>query len=325
VGRNVIGRISNWFLVLLLLMSAARAADDYPSKPIRLVVPVTAGSGLDVRARSLAQLLGEHFGWRVVVDNRPGAGQSIGIGVVAHAAADGYSIGVVNNNLTLNPYLYANPGYDLFKQLAPISQTNIAPLVLVVNPSSEIRTAKQLVAMAKNKPGEMSYASSGVGSTPFITAELFNQIAGIATLHVPFKGDAQSLAEIMAGRIDFSFAGIPSSRPLIEAGKVRALAVTTKTRTPILGNVPTLAEAGFPSYEYAVYVGILAPAATPKPIVQKLSNALRQVLRLPEVQQEQRNLGGEPVGSTPEEFAAFLRAQYKRDGDIVKAIGLKPE
>jgi tripartite-type tricarboxylate transporter receptor subunit TctC len=312
-------------LGLMLSALSVWAADEYPSKPIRLVVPVTAGSGLDVRARYYAQVLGQHLGWKIVVENKPGAGQSIGIAYVANAAPDGYTLVAVNNNITLNPHLYATPGYDLFKGLAPITQTNATPLVLVVNPSSDVKTVKELVARGKAKPEALTYASSGIGSTPYITAELFRQVTGVNALHVPFKGDGQSLPEVMAGRIDYTFAGIPSSRQLIDAGRLRALAVTTKYRVAALPDVPSMAEAGYPAYEYTVWMGIFAPAGTAKAMVEKLNAGFRQILKLPEVQKETRAMGGEPVGSLPDEFASFVRAEYLRDGEIVKAIGLKPE
>lgn len=312
-------------LALVFFATDGWTAGEYPNKVIRLVVPVTPRSGLDVRSRYLAQMLGQHLNWKVVIENKPGAGQSIGIAYVANSAPDGYTLVAVNNNVTLNPHLYATPGYDLFKGLAPITQAIAAPLVLVVDPALEIKTVKELVARAKAKPGELTYASSGIGSTPYITAELFRQVTGIDALHVPFKGDSQSLPELIAGRISYTFAGIPSSRPLIEAGKLRALAVTTKHRIAALPEVPAMAEAGFPTYEYTVWVGIFAPGGTPKPIVDKVNEAFRQILKLPEVQKDTRAMGGEPIGSLPDEFANFVRAEYQRDGAIVKAIGLKPE
>ncbi len=309
----------------LVATGFAFAADDYPTKPIRMIVPVPAGSGLDVRMRQFQQMVNQHLGWIMVIENKPGAGQSIGTAFVAKAAPDGYTLLVVNNNITINPYLQVNPGYDPFKSFAPITQTIQAPLVLVVDPNSGVKSVKELVAMANTKPEGLTYAHSGVGSTPYFTAELFKLVAGIKALEVAFKGDSEWLPQLMAGRVDFGFSGPPSSGPLIQAGKVRALAVTTKERAHSLPEVPSLAESGFPSYDYPVFVGILAPAGTPKPIIDKLSAGFRRIVQMPDFQEKTRATGAEPVGSLPEEFAALLRADHKLAGELVKKTGLKPE
>ena len=197
--------------------------------------------------------------------------------------------------------------------------------MLIVNANSEVKSVKQLVAMANAKPEGLTYAHSGVGSTPFLTAELFKQVTGIKALDVPFKGDSEWLPQLMAGRVDFGFAGPPSAGPLIAAGKLRALAVTTKARAHSLPEVPSIAESGFPSYDYPVFVGILAPAGTPKPIIDKLSAGFRRLMQMPAFQEQTRATGGEPVGSLPEEFAALLRVHDMREGELVKALGLKRE
>ena len=312
-------------LSALVATGAARAQDDYPNKPIRLVVPVPAGSGLDVRMRQFTQMVNQHLGWTMVIDNKPGAGQSIGSAFVAKAAPDGYTLLVINNNITINPYLQNNPGYDPFKSFVPITHTMQAPLVLVVNPNSGLRSVQDLVALAKSKPEGLTYAHSGVGSTPFFAAELFKLITGVKALEVAFKGDSEWLPQLMAGRVDFGFSGPPSSGPLIQAGKLRALGVTTKTRAQSLPDVPTIAESGFPAYDYPVFVGFLAPAGTPKPIIDKLNAAFRRVVQTPDYQERTRATGGEPASSSPEEFAALMRADHKMAGDMVKAIGLRPE
>ena len=309
----------------LLATGSARAADDYPSRPIRLVVPVPAGTALDLRMRHFVGAIKRELGWTVVIESKPGAGQSIGMATVAKAAPDGYTLVVVNDTITLNPYLQVDPGYDPFKSFAPVTQFLAAPLVLLVGANSEAKNVQQLVAMAKARPGGMNYASSGIGSTPFIAAELFNQAAGIKTVHVPYKGDSEWLPELMAGRVEFGFGGPLSSGPLIKAGKLRALAVTSKSRATAMPDVPTLAESGFPGFEYITLTGILAPAGTPKPIIDKLAAGLRRVIQLPSVAEEIRAPGGEPVGSLPEEFAAVLRASSKSNGDLIRSLGLKPE
>ena len=309
----------------LLAIGSARAQDDFPNKPIRLIVPTQAGSALDLRMRHFTNAMKRELGWTFVVEPKPGAGQSIGMAMVAHAAPDGYTLVVVNNSITMNPYLQSNPGYDPFKSFVPITQFLWAPLVLVVNANSEIRNVQQLVAMAKAKPGGMNHASSGLGSTPFIAAEVFNNMAGIKTVHVPYKGDAEWLPEIMAGRVDFGFAGPLSSGPLIKAGKIRALGVTSRARLQAMPDVPSIDEAGLPNFEYISFTGFLAPAGTPKPIIDKLSTGFRRVIQVSSVQEEIRAPGGEPVGSLPDEFAAVLRASSKSEGELIKSLGLKPE
>ena len=309
----------------LLATGFARAADDFPNKPIRLIVPTQAGSSLDQRMRHFTNAIKQELGWTFVVEPKPGAGQSIGMAFVAKAAPDGYTLVVVNNSITLNPYLQTNPGYDPFKSFVPITEFLRAPLVLLVNVNSEVRNVQQLLAMAKAKPGELNYASSGLGSTPFIAAELFNQVAGIKTVHVPYKGDAEWLPALMAGRVDFGFAGPLNSAPLVKAGKLRALGVTSRERLQTMPDVPSIAEAGLPNYEYISFTGFLAPAGTPKPIIDKLSTGFRRVIQVPSVQAEIRAPGGEPVGGLPEEFAAVLRASSKSEGELVKSLGLKPE
>ena len=315
-----------WIAMLFALVAtgAVGAQDDYPSKPIRLVVPVPAGSTLDVRMRHFTQAVTQHLGWQLVIDNKPGAGQSIGMAFVAKAAPDGYTLLIVNNNITLNPYLQSNPGYDPFKSFAPITNTIQAPLVLVVNPDTGIRSVKELVALANSKPGGLAYAHSGLGSTPYITAELLKQVTGIKALEIPFKGDSEWLPQLMAGRVDFGFSGPLTAAPLAQSGKVRALAVTTRKRAHSLPDVPSIAET-FPAYDYPTYVGIVAPAGTPKPIIDKLSAGFRRIVLMPDFQERMRATGAEPIGSTPEEFAALLRADHKLAGELVKALGLKPE
>ena len=315
-----------WIGILSALVATggARAQEPYPHKPIRLVVPVPAGSTLDVRMRDFTQTLSQHTGWTIIIDNKPGAGQSIGMAYAAKAPPDGYTLLVVGNNLTLNPFLQSNPGYDPFKSFAPITNTIQAPLVLVVNPDMGIRSVKDLVALATTKPGGLVYAHSGLGSTPYITAELLKQVTGIKALEVPFKGDSEWLPQLMAGRVDFGFSGPLTAAPMAQAGKVRAVAVTTRKRARSLPDVPSIAES-YPAYDYPTFVGIVAPAGTPKAIIDKLYVALRNVVLLPEFQEKMRATGAEPIGSTPEEFAALLRADQKLAGDLVKALGLRPE
>ena len=214
-------------LFTLVAAGPARAQEDYPNKPIRLIVPVPAGSSLDVRMRGFTQAVSQQTGWTIVIENKPGAGQSIGSAIAARSAPDGYTLLVVNNNVTINPYLQLNPGYDPFKSLVPITAIITAPLVLVVNPDSNIKSVKDLVAYAKSKPEGLMYAHSGLGSTPFFTAELFKKITGINAQEVAFKGDSEWLPQLMGGRVDFGFSGPPSVGPLAAAGKVRALGVTT--------------------------------------------------------------------------------------------------
>ena len=308
----------------LVATGSVRAQDGYPNKPIHLVVPVPAGSTLDVRMRDFTQTASKHLGWTIVIDNKPGAGQSIGMAYAVNARPDGYTLLVVGNNLTLNPYLQSNPGCDPLKSFVPIPNTIQAPLVLVVNPDIGINSVKDLVALANTKPGGLVYAHSGLGSTPYITAELLKQVTGIKALDVPFKGDSEWLPELMAGRVDFGFSGPLTAAPMAKSGKVRAVAVTTRKRAHSLPDVPSIAET-YPSYDYPTFVGIVAPAGTPKAIIDKLYAGFRSIVQLPDFQEKMRATGAEPIGSTPDEFAALLRADQKLAGDLVKALGLKPE
>ena len=316
-----------WIAMLsaLLATGSVRAQDDFPNKPIHLIVPVPAGSGGDVRMRYFVQLAKQHLGWDMVIENKPGAGQSIGYAAAAKAAPNGYTLLVVSNNLTINPYLQVNPGFDPFKSFALITQAYQAPLALLVNANSEAKSVKDLVAMANANPKGLTYAHAGVGSTPFIAGELLKQVTGMKALPVPFKGDSEWLPDLMAGRVDFGLTGISTAGPLIKAGKIRALAVTTKARAHALPDVPSIAESGFPSYDYMVLIGIVAPAGTPKPIIDKLNAGFRRIVQLPAYQEQTLATGAEPVGSLPEEFVALIRAHGKVAGDIAKSLDLKPE
>ena len=312
-------------LSALVATGSARAQDDFPNKPIRLIVPVPAGSSTDVNIREFANLVKQHLGWTVLIDNKPGAGQSIGMALTARAAPDGYTLGNVQNNITINPFLQVNPGYDPLKSFAPITQFLQTPLFLLVNANSEIKSVKDLVAMAKAKPQGLNYVSSGMGSTPHITAELLKQVTGIKALHIPYKGDNEWLPEIMAGRADFGFGGLGGAAAFIQAGKIRAVAATSAGRAPGAPEVPSIAESGFPSYDYIVFSGFVAPAGTPKPIIDKLNAGFRSIVQLSAFQERLRATGSEPVGSLPEEFSALIRVHDKMAGELAKSLGLKPE
>jgi tripartite-type tricarboxylate transporter receptor subunit TctC len=318
-----------FFIALLAFVALAGAAalaqDNYPAKPVRIVIPYTAGSSLDSRGRVIAHALSERLGQQVIVDNRPGAGGSIGTALVAKSPADGLTLLLTNNSYALNPYVYKDAGYDPLKDLVPIAHGYTAAMVLVVHPSAAVKTVRELAAFGKAKPEEISYASSGNGSVPHLCAEIFNQLAGIKALHVPFKGDAQALSDVLAGRLTFIFSGIVAAQPHVKAGKLRALAVTTPKRIDSMPDVPTMAEAGYPTYNLPVWAGFFAPAGTPKSILDKLNKEIGAALVAPAVKANMDATGATAIGGNSADFSALVRKEVERYAKLAKEIGLTIE
>ncbi|HSI00591.1 MAG TPA: tripartite tricarboxylate transporter substrate binding protein [Reyranella sp.] len=308
------------------MMPRAAVAQAYPSRPIRLVVPSSAGAGVtDIMARLVGQKLGEALGQQVVIDNRPGASGILGAEVVAKAPADGYTLLIANVSLIVNPYLYAKMPYDPLTDFMPVTLVNTAPQQLVVHPSVPARTVAELVAYAKANPGKLNYGSGGLGSTPFLAAELFKSITGIDVVHVPYKGGAPAIAELVGGQLTFMIENVPGTNPLVKSGKLRALAITSTQRSPIAPDLPTMIEAGVPGYEMSGWNAIFAPKSTPAPVVARLHAELARILGSPEVKEQFAALGAEPIGNTPDELAAFLKADKARWGKIIEEKGIKPE
>jgi tripartite-type tricarboxylate transporter receptor subunit TctC len=301
-------------------------AQSWPSRPLRFVVPAAPGAGiLDIMARLIAQHLAARLGQQLVIDNKPGAGNHLGTEFVAKAPADGYTLLICNTSLSVGPHLYARLGYDPVTDLIPVTQLNSAPLMLVLHPSLAARSVPELIAYAKANPGKLNYGSGGVGSTPYLATELFKSMTGVDAVHVPYKGGAPALADLVAGQLSFMIENVPGTLPFVKDGKLRALAITSRTRSPLVPELPTMAEAGVPGYEMIGWNGIFVAKGTAPAIVDRLAKEIAVVLALPEVDAQLLKLGAEPVGSTPAQFAVFYRAEAARWGRIIQERGIKPE
>lgn len=295
-------------------------AQGYPVKPVRLLVGFAPGGSTDIVARMLAQRVGELLGQTMIIENRPGAGGSLATERVAGAAADGYTISMISISETVLPALRKMP-YDLQRDLAPVSLVTILPLVLVVHPSVPARDLRALIALAHLRPGVLNYGSSGVGSAAHLPGELFNALAGVKIVHVPFKGGGESVIGAASGQVDMAYASIPAIRPLIDAGRLRALAVTSAKRARALPSVPSFAEAGVVGYESSGWNGVVAPAALPKEILARLNNVIVKVLGAGELRELLSGQGLEPQPGTPEQFAEFPRAELAKNTKLIKATG----
>lgn len=313
-------------LLIALLVAHAALAQAWPNRPVRLLVPFAAGAGTnDIMARLVGQHLGARLGQPVVIENRPGAGGIAGTEAAAKAAPDGYTFLMTNVSLVISPYLYAKLPYDPQKGFVPVTLVATAPLMLVVHPSVAAKSVQELIAFAKANPGRLTYGSGGVGSTPHLAGELFKSLAGIDAVHVPYKGGAPALNDLVGGQISFMIENVPGTMPFVKAGKLRALAVTGAQRTNTDATLPTMAEAGVPGYEVVGWNGIVAVAGTPPGIVARLQAETANVLRLPEVRERLAAMGAEPIGSTQEQFAAFIRAEDVRWGRIIREKGIRSE
>jgi tripartite-type tricarboxylate transporter receptor subunit TctC len=309
---------------LLFACFATAAAAQYPDKPVRLVVQYGAGGSTDVLARVVAQKLGEMQGWKVIVDNRPGANGVLATDAVAKATADGYTLLFNTNADTANVTLLDNLPYDLERDFAPITVAGAMPHIVVVHPALPVKTLAELVALAKQKPGALNFASVGIGSTPHLAGELFNNMAQVEMVHVPYKGSAQAIADVIGGQVQVMFLGAVSGLPHVKAEKLRMLAVTSSKRLPIIPNVPTVAEAAaLPDYDASTWWGLLAPAGTPKAIVAQVHKAMVGVLEAPQVVEYLAKLGAYPVGNSPSEFAAFQKAEIVKWGKIIRGSGTR--
>jgi tripartite-type tricarboxylate transporter receptor subunit TctC len=300
------------------------AAQGYPSKPIRFVVPYPAGGPLDTVARLLAQKVGEAVKQPVVVDNKPGAGGNIGADIVAKSPPDGYTIlmGAVATH-AINPTLYASIPYDPVRDFTPITQVASTPNVLVVNPAVPAHDVKGFIAHAKANPGKLNFGSGSTGSAGHLAGELFNTLAGVKMTHVPYKGAAPAMQDLLGGRIDLMFDNLASSLAQVRAGKIRALAVTTAGRSALAPELPTIAESGLPEFDVSTWFGVFAPAGVPREVVERLHAEFTRALAAPEVREKMLALGAEPVGNRPDEFAAFIRREAEKYARLVKASGAK--
>jgi tripartite-type tricarboxylate transporter receptor subunit TctC len=314
--RRFIGALC---LGLGLAFTAATAhSQDYPNKPIRLVVPFPPGGGTDIVARTVAAKLGETLHTSVVVDNRAGAGGTIGTEIVSRAEPDGYTLALVSGSHVINPSIYPKLPYDTMRDFAPVTLLVSAPAVLVVNKSLPVNTVQDLIKLAKSKPGKLFFASAGVGTPPHLAGELFKTMAGVDIVHVPYKGNAQVLTDTISGQVSLTFPTLPSAMPFVKNGTLRALGVTGLHRSPSAPDVPTIAESGVPGYDATSWYGVVAPAGTPAPVVAKLHEALASSLKQPDVQKVLADLGLEPVGNTPAEFTAQIKTEIEKWATVVK-------
>jgi tripartite-type tricarboxylate transporter receptor subunit TctC len=299
------------------------AEEDYPARPVKIVVPFAPGGSTDVVARILAEKLGVELKQTFIVDNRPGAGGNIGADVVAKSSADGYTLLMGTTGvLAINGHLYKSMPYDPEKDFAPVSYTSLITNILVVNPDVPARTVPELIRLAKSKPGSLTFASSGAGSSTHLSGELFKALAGVEILHVPYRGSSQALVDVISGQVTMLFDNAPSAIPFVQQGKLRALAVTSTKRLANLPDVPTIEESGVKGYESLSWSGIVAPAGTPRPIVNKLNAAIERVLAMEDVRQRFASMGVEPVGGPPEAFARHVRAESDKWGRLIRAANI---
>ena len=306
----------------LPVLCATAWAQDYPERPIKLVVPYAPGGSADIVARLVADEWGKALGKSLFIENKAGAGGNLGVDAVAKSAADGYTIGLQTVSLAINPSLTAKMPYDTLKDLAPIGMVASSQHVLVVNNQLPAKNIKELVALAKSKPGKLSYGSAGSGSTFHMSAELFKAVAGVSILHVPYRGGGPALTDTIAGQVDMSFPVLSAAQQHIQAGKVRALGVTGPKRSPLLPDVPTIAEAGVPNYAFETWFMVFAPAATPKPVIDKLNATLVKVLETAAVKERMAKEGFDATTSTPAQAHARLEKEMPQWAKLVKERGI---
>ena len=313
-------------IATLLLSPIGAYAQTYPDRPVRMVVPFAAGAGSnDIMARLTAQKLSESFRQQVVVDNRPGASGIIGCDIVAKAQPDGYTVLMMSLTLTVNPSMFKKLPFDTERDLVPVTMVASAPLMLVVHPSVPAKSVAELIAYAKANPAKLNFGSGGPGATPHLAGEMFKMFAGVQMTHVPYKGGAPALADLVGGQIQLMLENIPGTLPFVKAGRLRALAVTDKKRSPAVPDLPTLDEAGLKGYELLGWNGLFFPRGTATPVVTKLYRETRQALLLPDIKERLAQMGAAGVGNTPEQFAAFIKAEIKKWAKVVTAAGIRAE
>jgi len=315
--------------VVLIAASGATAAADgaksYPARPVRFIVGQATGGGQDIIARALATKLTETIGQSVIVDNRPGASGTLGASIAAKATPDGYTALIVASTFSINPALYKQLPYDPKKDLRPVTLVASTPFILLLHPSVPARTVKELIAYAKEHPGELNYASGGIGNSGHLAAALFCSLAGVRMTHIPYKGTGLAMPDLLAGRVQILFNSMLQGLPYAKRRQLVPVAVTTTKRSPLVPEVPTIAESGLPGYEFSSWYGLLVPAATPRPVVDKLNAEVLRALQQPDFRAQLMNDGSEPLGTTPEEFGRFLASEMARWGAVVKSSGMKVE
>ena len=316
-----------WWMAAAGLGAAACAgictAQSYPYKPIRFLVGFPPGGTSDILARTIGQKLAESFGQQVVIENRPGAGGNIGAEAAAKSAPDGYTIFMSTTSQAISVSLYSKLNYDLVRDFAPIIQAVNYTNLLVVHPSLPVRSVKELIALAKARPGELNYGTAGNGTPPHMTGELFNSFTGVKLQHVPYRGGAPAIADLLGGQITIMFDNVPPLLPHVQAGNMRPLAVTSLKRISVLRDVPTLDEAGLRGFDSVAWNGVLAPAGTPKEVIARLNTEIVRILNLPDVRERLSSQGADPVGGTPEQFAALIRGEIQKWAKVIRESGAK--
>ena len=320
-------KFSQFVIAALLAISASvQAQDSYPNKPIIFIVPYAAGGGADSRSRQMAQKMSVILKQSIIVDNKPGAGGNIGTEMIARAAPDGYTIGMGNfAPMAVNKTLFTNLRYDPENDVTPIMLIEKGPLVLVVNPNSPYKNLQDIITAAKAKPGVLTFSSGGIGGSHQLSAEIFKQSAGIDMIHVPYKSGAAGLTDLMAGNVNMMFDQMYSAMPSIKADKLRPIAITSKKRSPLLPNVPSFTELGYPKVEVLNWQGLIAPKGTPKAIIDKLNAAANEALKDPQLRELMLSQGNEIGGGTPADFAALIRSESIKWGAVVRIAQIKPE
>jgi tripartite-type tricarboxylate transporter receptor subunit TctC len=312
-------------LALLLPLALPALAQIYPARVVRIVVPTSAGGGGDVIARLVAKALSERWNRQMVVDNRTGAGTMLGSELVARAAPDGHTLLMTPSTLAINPAAYKSVPYDALRDFAPITQAAVVPNLMMVHPSVPAKNVREMIALAKSRPGQLFYASSGHGTSPHLSMELFSLMAGIKMIQVPYKSSGPGVIDLLAGQVALMAPSMISGIPHVRAGRLRALGVTTAARAPSAPDIPTVAEAGLPGYESAQWYGLLAPAATPKDVLEKLHREVTAILLAPEHRELLGAEGGIVVAGSPEAFAAMLKSEIAKGLRVAKEAGLQPE
>lgn len=318
-GRSILA------LLCVLAVPPHAAAEAYPARTVRIVVPYAAGGGVDIVTRSVGQKLADYLGQSVLTENRPGGNANIASEYVAKAPADGYVLLMASPANATNASLFSRLPYDLLRDFAPVIQVGYAPLVLAVHPSVPATSVRELLALARRQPGQLSYASGGTGTSQHLAGEMFKLQGGVSVLHVPYKGAAPALVDIVGGQVAFMFNNTLEIAPYAQTGRVRVLAVASAQRTPGLPAVPTFAESGMPDFEASVWWGIIAPAATPRNIVNRLNSDANKALQAREVRERLTGLGAEIVGGTPEQFGTFLRGEVTKWANVIKKAGIKAD
>lgn len=309
----------------ILITPLTAAAQQYPTKAVRFVVPFAPGGGTDIIGRVVAQALNDALGQPVVVDNRGGAGSTLGTEIVAKSPADGYTILFGNISLAFNATLYTKLRYDTIRDLAPISLSAVQPNILVIHPGLPAKNLKEFIELARANPGKYNYASAGTGSGTHLAAELLKLQTKIDIVHVPYKGTGPALTDLLGGQINMMVSTFASALPHVKSGRMRALGVTTAKRSPAAPDVPTLIEGGVAGYDYSTWYGLLAPAGTPKPIIDMLNATNRKVLARDDIKQKLESQGVDPIVNTPAEFSAYMKSETEKWGKVVKATGAKAE